>query len=196
MTMQRADQIIKPVDRLKVGERYMVRELMRRAVVYSDNSASQILFDYYPPEFIDRIFQALGIQTVRSAGETENLITARAYANIFRILYNASYLTPQFSNEALSVLTQVTYKDGLTAKLPAGVLVAHKFAERTTTFGLGNAKTTVQQFHECALVYANKGDDSYTLCVMTEGSDYKALEKILQDISLEVYNSLIVDGGN
>lgn len=81
------EQVIQVEDKLKVGSSYTIKELMERSVENSDNTAAQILFDYYPAEFMDRILQALGIQIKKPTGEVENLITARTYgSNIFSTL--------------------------------------------------------------------------------------------------------------
>ncbi|KND48324.1 MAG: b-lactamase [Parcubacteria bacterium C7867-003] len=182
------EQVIKSEKILVAGESYTIKELMTRAIVYSDNTASQILFDYYPQDFLDRILQALGIQHTRPDKEVENFVTARSYANIFRILYNASYLTREYSNEALKILTESTYKDGATSKLPKDVVVAHKFAERTLVYESG--AVAVRQFHECGIVYAKKGEDPYIFCIMTEGSEYEILEEVIADISLAIYEEI------
>lgn len=184
------EQYIKPAQILEAGKSYTVRELMRRAVAYSDNTAAQLLYNYYPPEFLDRIIQALGIEFTRPEGTTENFVTARTYANVFRSLYNASYLTAVYANDALSTLTKATYSDGATAKLPKAVLVAHKFAERSAP-DPANSSKLIRQLHECGLVYAKDGTEPYTFCIMTEGADYGELQKILQDLSLEIYNAMI-----
>ena len=189
------DQYIKPEEVLEAGKTYTVRELMRRAVVDSDNTAAQLLFNFYPSEFLDRIVQALGIKLKRQNGETENPISARTYANVFRMLYNASYLTREYSDEALSVLTQTSYRNGAVAHLPQSVQVAHKFAERTVVDPATNT-VLFRQLHECGIVYAQKGKEPYTFCIMTEGKNYDDLEKVLQDISKEIYDALTSGSGD
>lgn len=185
------DQVVKVDQMLIAGNSYSIKELMNRSVIYSDNTAAQILYDYYPPEFLDRIQQALGIQVTRPTGEPENLITARTYANMFRILFNASYLTKEYSNEALNILTKTTYNNGATSKLPKEVKVAHKFAERTLVYS--DASVAIRQFHECGIVYAEKGDKPYSFCIMTEGEDYKTLEEVIANTSLIIYDEMIND---
>lgn len=176
-------------EKLEVGKVYTVKELMRRAVVNSDNTAAQILFDYYPNQFMDRIMEALGLRFKKESGETENLVTTRSYANVFRMLYNTSYLTSIYSNEALSILTKASFNKGLIAKLPSDVVVAHKFGERSFTRA-STSEVVLHQLHECGLVYVKGGKDPYTICVMTEGRDFNDLEEILQQISLSVYDEM------
>lgn len=188
------EQLIRPVEELIIGKKYSIKELMRRTVVFSDNTAAELLFNYYPSEFIDRILQALAIQTTRPTGETENFITPRTYSGVYRMLYNASYLTEEYSNAALATLTQATFSEGATAKLPPSVVVARKFAERSGP-DPSNPQKILRQLHECGIVYAKQFAEPYSFCIMTEGSEYQDLQEVLQDISLDIYNSMI-DGRN
>lgn len=185
------DQVIKSDEILNTGQSYTVKELMKRSVVYSDNTAAQMLFDYFPEEFLSKIMQALGIQITKPSGEVENYITVRTYANMFRLLYNASYLTKEYSNETLEMLTQTKFHDGATSKLPKDVKVAHKFGERTLVYDDG--RVALKQFHECGIVYAENGDEPYIFCIMTEGDDYQKLQQVIADISLVVYDEIIKD---
>ncbi len=189
------EQEYKPEIKLETGQKYTVKELMKRAIDYSDNNAAQMLFDYYPKEFMDRIMQALGISISRPNGEKENLITARALSGVFRTLYNSAYLTREYSNETLSILTQTAYKGGMVSIVPKGTVVAHKFAERTqgNNDGIG---TKYRQLHDCGIVYANNGKESFIYCIMTEGSDFSNLEKIQTEIASEIYQTMINSGSN
>lgn len=181
-------QIIKSDEILQVGQSYTIKDLMRRSVVYSDNTASQILFEYFPDEFLSRIMQALGIQITRPDGEVENLINARTYANMFRLLYNASYLTKEYSNETLDLLTKTKFENAATSKLPKDVKVAHKFGERTLVYEDGTV--VVKQFHECGIVYAKDGYEPYIFCIMTEGRDYAVLQEVIADVSRLIYDEI------
>lgn len=185
------NQIIKTSEVLSLGQSYTIKDLMRRSVVYSDNTAAQILYDYFPDEFLTKIMEALGISITRPNGEVENYITARTYANMFRLLYNASYLTKEYSNETLNLLTQTEFKEAATSKLPKDVKVAHKFGERTLVYDDG--RVAIKQFHECGIVYAKDGDDPYIFCILTEGNDYEDLKRVIADISLKIYEEIIKD---
>lgn len=183
------EQIIGVSNRLKKGESYTIKDLMYRSVVYSDNTAAQILLDYYPEGFLDRIMQALGVQILKPTGEVEDYVTARTYANIFRVLYNSSYLTREYSNQALEILTKTEFNDGITSKLPKDLKIAHKFAERTLVYD--DNSVAIEQIHECGLVYLKDFKDPYILCILTEGNSYKDLKYVLSEISLSIYNDMI-----
>ncbi len=176
------------------GNSYTIKDLMNRAIIHSENAASKLLFDYYPPEFLDRILQALAVQIRLPEGGVENPITARTYATILRTLYNGSYLTREYSNDVLTLLTNVEYRTGAVAKLPSNVTVAHKFAEREVVDEV-TGKVIYKQLHECGIVYAKNATEPYTFCIMTEGSPNSDLEKIQQDISLNIYNTMVDEYG-
>jgi beta-lactamase class A len=180
------EQNIPPNEKLQVGRVYSMKELISSAIIYSDNTAAQILLDNLPKNFIDRILAALSLQFKGPDGVYENIITAKSYANVFRVLYNSSYLTREYSNEALNVLTKSTYSDGILA-VSGKDKVAHKFGERTTLYPDG---LEVKQLHECGLVYANKGKEPFTFCIMTEGNDYNQLKMVIQETAKTIYKGI------
>ncbi len=178
-------QNIKPEKILEVGSNYSMKELIYNSLVYSDNTAAQILFDNLPNQFIDRILSALSLQFTKPEGINENVITAKSYANIFRSLYNASYLTREYSDKILEILTETKYRDGALAKIPEDVLVAHKFAERSY---VNFDKKNIKQLHDCGLVYAKKGKEPYTFCIMIEGESLDLMQSTVQDISKSIFD--------
>ena len=97
----------------------------------------------------------------------------------------------EYYNQTLEMLSETRFKDGATSKLPKGEVTAHKFGERTLVYENGNV--AIKQFHECGIVYAKKGDEPYTFCIMTEGSDYKDLQEVIADVSLIIYNEITND---
>ncbi len=180
-----ANQNIPVSDRIVSGQKYSIRELIRRSIVYSDNTTAQLLSDFYAPGYFDLILNALGIQFRLDEVNNEDLVNPRNYANIFRSLYNSSYLTAKYSNELLEILTETEYRNGAIKHIPADVKVAHKFAERAVLDIYGNA--AFRQFHECGLVYVKNGSEPYTFCIMTEGTQFESLEKIQQEVGEEIY---------
>jgi hypothetical protein len=88
------------------------------------------------------------------------------------------------SEKALSLLNKSDLKNGLAAGLPNNIIIADKFGERN------NLDDGVKQLHDCGIIYYP--DNLYYLCVMTKGSSFEDLEKILKNISAITYNE--VDG--
>lgn len=181
-------QTIQPKEKLVEGGTYSYKELIERSLIYSDNTAAEILLEQVPVAFFDKILVALGLQVVRD-GKKEDLVTAKSYANTFRSLFNASFISREHSNEILGILTKSTFTEGAVKKLPKDVVVAHKFGERSFKDPVtGEIKR--QQLHDCGIVYAKNGDEPYTFCIMTEGKNLADLEEITQNLSLTIYKEL------
>jgi beta-lactamase class A len=179
---------IPPEEQLVAGRRYTIDSLLTQMIVHSDNTASDILLPRMPDSFIAKTLSALGIQIEKKPGEKEALVTARTYANVFRGLYNASFLSREYSEKALKILTQTTFLRGTRGALPKNVEIAEKFGERTNIDESG--RVISRQLHDCGIVYASKGETPYTFCIMTEGAEYTALEEAVQDLAKEIYENL------
>lgn len=179
---------IPPAQQLIPGERYTVNELLSQMIVYSDNTASDILLARMTDSFMTNTLSSLGIQVEKTPGEKEALVTARTYANVFRGLYNASFLSREYSEKALTLLTQTAFDRGTRGALPNEVEVAEKFGERTNVNADGNVLS--RQLHDCGIVYANDAETPYTFCIMTEGAEFAALEEAVQELAKEIYRTL------
>ena len=172
-----------PTVAIKEENAYSVEELLRRMLAYSDNLAYELvethLVKTYGGDFIRDIYLELGIIAPEDA-YTE-VVSVRRYASIFRILYNVSFLTPEYSEKALAWLAEADFSAGLLAGVPAHIRVAHKFGERVNDEG-------AKQLHDCGIVYYP--ENPYLLCVMTRGDDFKELASVIASISKEVYEEV------
>jgi beta-lactamase class A len=99
---------------------------------------------------------------------------------MFRILFNASYLTQAASEQALELLTRSEFRAGLVAGVPAGTVVAHKFGERIDG--------GVAKLHDCGIVYHPARP--YLLCVMTEGDRFEPLASLIAETSRIAYDQV------
>jgi beta-lactamase class A len=160
---------------IKVGNSYTVRDLLTSMIVNSDNNAALLLHNRVEPTAAAQTYLDLGLKPP-PPGEDYH-ITVRNYATFFRVLYNASYLSQPASELALSLLTQIAFKDGLVAGMPPGTLVAHKFGERSGD--------SIPELHDCGIVYHPKYP--YMLCVMTKGADFDKLAPAIAEIAKVVY---------
>jgi beta-lactamase class A len=170
-----------PEQFLQLGQTYTVDDLIYRMIVYSDNEAMTLLRANFDSDKINQIYNDLGL-IVPSGESDDNFMSVRSYASFFRILYNASYLSQASSEKALNMLSQVKFTKGLVAGVPAGTVVAHKFGERQTT------DTGITQLHDCGIVYYPK--HPYLLCVMSRGTSYPMLEKVIADVSRMFWNEI------
>lgn len=177
------DDGIAPVESLQAGSAYTVDELLRRMIIESDNAALPVLFSnlqqFYPDEdvFTDTLV-TMGIAA--SEGSQEDFLTVKRYASIYRILYNASFLSKEMSQKALDLLTQSRSPQGMRDGVPAEVPVAHKFGVRE--------RPDSMQLHDCGIVY--HPENHYLLCIMTRGEDVTKLSPLIADISRMVYEEV------
>src|SRR5262249_32692831 len=111
----------------------------------------------------------------------------KVYALFFRILYNASYLNKEDSEQALKLLSQATFKDGLIAGVDDGITVAHKFGEYAAKDASGNDVPGTDELHDCGIVYAP--GHPYLLCVMTRGNQLTSLTTMVAQVSQIVFQA-------
>lgn len=164
---------------LILGQQYSIAEVLRRMIVYSDNSSKELLRSYVEanwPGTLEQIFIDLGISLQNPDGS--NFLTVKSYASLFRSLYNASYLNREMSQQALELLAEVQFSYGIEGGVPEGIVTAHKF-------GYLETKDTENQLHDCGIIYAPQFP--YLLCVMTRGDDTGEITSIMAEISHDIY---------
>lgn len=179
------EQFFPPSEEAVVGQTYLVGDLIYRSLAYSDNWSNEILKTYLLNHGGGRdlnlqTFKDLGL--IEPASITTSDISTRNYASIFRILFNASYLSRENSEKVLSILSESEFDMGIAAGVPSDIKLANKFGERD----LGEEK----QLHDCGIVYFP--DNPYLLCVMTRGEDFNTLTSVIKDISGMVYKEMEV----
>ncbi len=177
---------IKPAKEIEQGKSYSVSELIKYMISYSDNNATTLLLKLVSPRDMSKIFQDLGLPSPdgTSVG-TIDYMSARNYAHIFRVLYNATYLSQEYSLKALELLLTPDFAEGLIAGIPTGMRLANKFGERTVYDSQG--APVYSELHDCGIVYYP--NSPYLVCVMTKGSNFVALENVIKDISKIVYTN-------
>lgn len=166
------------------GKSYSVEQLLESMIVESDNGATQTLLARINPAVLDKVYVDLGITNPGVNSATYEL-SARSYGLFFRVLYNATYLEPEYSEKALALLSKATFAQGLVAGVPDNVVVAHKFGEHVLS--KGNTPTGVE-FHDCGVIYYSK--HPYLLCVMTSAKDIPSAYSILKKISALTYSAV------
>lgn len=177
-------QNVVPYKHIQIGQTYAVEELIEFMIKYSDNEATNLLYQNISQQDLEVIFKDLGV-TMPDIYDPNNSISAKDYAAFFRILYNASYLNRDMSERALELLSGSEYANGVLAGIPNGVVVSHKFGERESEDEVGRP---VNQLHDCGIVY--HPTRPYFLCVMTKGKDFSKLSQIISGISKIFYEKI------
>jgi len=175
------DQNVKPAEALVPGVRYSVGELLRRMIVHSDNNAFTLLTRVVDQAELDRVYALLRMQNPRAVAD-DAFLSVQTYASFFRILYNATYLSREGSEAALDLLARADFKAGLVGGVPAGVVVAHKFGEKS------DLASGTFQLHDCGIVYFP--ENPYLLCVMSRGPSFESLDDVIRGVSRIVYGEV------
>jgi beta-lactamase class A len=171
-------QGIKPAQTLLNGMEYSVEQLLYDMIVYSDNKSYWLLVKELGPSELDNIIDCMDVNSKPNDGN--NTVTIHGYSGFFRILYNASFLNREMSEKALYLLSLQSFRSGISAGVPEGVVVAAKFGEAV----IGDDS----QFHEFGIVYHPKGP--YILGVMSRGHDVAGQIENIKNISALIYKEV------
>jgi beta-lactamase class A len=182
------DQYFKPQEVLVPGHYYTIEELVERMIVYSDNNTLPLLNPYVDVKKLREVFSDLGVFFPKQDDlASQDFISVQAYANFFRVLYNASYLNRDSSEKALELLSKVSFSQGITAGVPSATPIAQKFGERDFVNASASSGTS-KELHDCGVVYVP--DHPYLLCIMTKGTNFDTLAATIKDVSHVVYDEV------
>jgi beta-lactamase class A len=179
-------QTYKPSNPLVDGRSYPVANLLTSMITTSDNGSLKAL-NAYDPRDISDVYQALDLPIPSATSSQDinsaNFMSAQEYSRVFRTIFNGTYLSWNLSEQALELLSQTDFKNGLVAGTPAGTVISHKFGERTNQ--LTDGTVAGRELHDCGIVYYP--DHPYFLCVMTKGKDFSKLEGVISGLSKIAY---------
>ncbi len=180
-------QEIKPKEGIVANRMYSITELLEKMITYSDNNATQLLYNNLNKNYLREIYSDLGIPFNDTDDVRSDILTTHSYALFYRILYNATYLSRPLSEKALELLTQTNFKEGLVAGIPEGITIAHKF-------GLGSFNNEddiirKRELHDCGIIYYPQ--HPYLLCIMTKSkADISKVSAVIRDISKLIYQDM------
>jgi beta-lactamase class A len=153
-------------------------------IVDSDNGAKYTLLQHIDSKALLHTFSDLNIQVPNTP---HYIISNRLYARFFKILYNATYLDVDMSEKAMELLNETKFNDGITAGVPSGIPVAHKFGQYTGPSEDVNV-SSAWELDDCGVVYYP--DKPYLLCVMTRGANLSSLAQVIRAVSEITYNEV------
>jgi beta-lactamase class A len=172
-----------------IGEQISLRELNRRMIVQSSNLATNLLIEKVGAARVTCFMQELGTNdlVIRRGPEDNrayalglnNSATARSLMLVLLGLAKRSVVSPVASDEMIALLLQQQFNQGIPAKLPEGVRVAHKTG--------WNEKL----YHDAAIVYPPQ-HSPYVLVIMTSGlPETKEAPALVAALSNEIHHQLI-----
>lgn len=183
-------EVFKPKNPIKPGQAYSVEDLIEKMIVESDNNAANLLtlyLDQINPTAFEKIYQDFGIYLPDPAHSDEDFINPHNYALFLRVLRNATYLGPEYSEMALKYLSEDTFNEGIAAGLPENVTLTNKFGEALSPETQPDG-SHLKELHDCGIVYLS--GHNYLLCIMTKGQDFPNLTNDIKTISQFVYGQV------
>lgn len=168
------------------GRTLKVRTLILRMVAENDDQAYAVLAANLPPAYLQRIFKDIYINY--DPAKHDESVPFSAYASFYRVLFNASYLNRDMSEQALRFLSQTSYRDGIISGVPRDIDVVAKYGERVLDDRSNGQPAAMKQLHEVGIVYHPR--HPYIMGVMVRGSDPSRLQKVLRGISALIFEEV------
>lgn len=116
-----------------------VRTLCNLMITISDNTATNVLIDYYTMEVLNQVFQEMGLVNTRvnrklfdkeaSKRNIQNSITAEEMGYLLEELYFGRFVDQKVSEDILEILSRQQINHKMKEMLPPGTKVAHKTGE-------------------------------------------------------------------
>ncbi len=159
---------------------YSVLQLLQQMIIESDNTATILLNSDRRAAELAQTYADLRLPNPLAFDNYT--LSPQDISRLFRAIYNAAYISNDYAEGMLKLMTRAKFNLGLTAGVKKDTPVAHKFGEYSLSV---NDTIKSRQLHDCGIIYYPKYP--YLLCVMTEGDDFPKLEKIISEISALTY---------
>lgn len=176
-----------------IGKTMRVDQLALHMIATSSNLATNLLLDLVGLDTVQRSLDELAIDgiDIRRGVEDEhafeqginNRVTADGLAQLLRVIAEERAFSPALSREMLDILHAQEFKQGIPARLPRAVRVAHKTGDISTVA------------HDAGVVYP-EGRNPYVIAVLTEWSPSDSgRSATIAEVSHAVYDLLTSVGG-
>jgi beta-lactamase class A len=184
------DQYFPPSQKIKPGASYTINELLFNMIAYSDNDALTALLQNIDQQYLLQSYTDLGV-IIPGAKNLDDELSVKEYSSFFRILYNASFLNRDYSEQALQNLSRSDFQKGIAAGISSNIEVAHKFGERfiETNGEPTNQNSREKQLHDCGIVYVP--NHPYLICIMSKGDNFDDLSQAIQEISHVIHEDVL-----
>jgi len=177
-----------------IGGMMRVADLSLHMIATSSNLATNLLLDLVGVDMVQRSLDELEIDgiDVRRGVEDErafehginNRVTADGLVQLLRLIAEERAFSPELSREMLEILHAQEFRNGIPARLPRAVRVAHKTGEISTIA------------HDAGVVYP-PGRKPYVIAILTEWSpEASGRSATIAEVSHAVYERLTGEDAN
>ncbi len=163
-------------------------DLVTLMIIFSDNTATNILIDILGIEEINETIRGLGFrQTLlqrkmydieRSSRGIQNYITAYETGRLLKMIYNGTLIDRQSSEAMISILKN----QQLCSKIPFYLQALGESPEIAHKTGEDTGIT-----HDVGIVY---GKEPFLVCFCGNETDTPAFERVMAEVSLELYKQV------
>ncbi len=171
-----------------IGKMMRVSELALHMIATSSNLATNLLLDLVGLDTVQRSLDELSVDgiDIRRGVEDErafdlginNRVTADGLTQLLRLVAEERAFSPELSREMLEILHAQEFKNGIPARLPRAVRVAHKTGDISTVA------------HDAGVVYP-PGRMPYVIAVLTEWApDAAGRSATIAEVSHAVFDVL------
>ena len=175
-----------------IGKMMRIGELAHHMIATSSNLATNLLLDLVGLSTVQRALDEFGLTgvDVRRGVEDErafergvnNRVTADGLVALLRAIAEERTFSPDLSRQMLDVLHAQEFKNGIPARLPRAVRVAHKTGEISTVA------------HDAGVVYP-PNREPYVIAVLTEWEpDATGRSATIAEVSHTVFDALTLAG--
>ncbi len=162
-----------------VGYEITIQEALEEMLIYSDNTAKNVLLSVAPESRLSEVFDSIDIPYEKN--QFDPVVSAENYSSILRSLYLSAFLSKEDSNYILEILTRSNFPEGIPQGIPSNVRVAHKIGSHHQD------ETNLQELPvhtDCGIIYEPLRP--YILCVMVQQRAGVAYP-LIQQVSAEIY---------
>src|SRR3954468_12243133 len=175
-----------------IGKMMRVTDLALHMIATSSNLATNLLLDLVGLETVQRALDELRIDgiDIRRGVEDEraferginNRVNADGLVQLLRIVAEERAYSPELSRDMLNILHAQEFRNGIPARLPSAVRVAHKTGEISTVA------------HDAGVVYP-PNRQPYVIAILTEWApDASGRKQTIAEASQAVYQ-ILTSGG-
>ena len=160
-------------------------DLVTLMIIFSDNTATNVLIDILGMEEINEIIRGLGFrQTLlqrkmydmeRSGRGIQNYITAHETGRLLKMMYDGVLIDRQSSETMISILKN----QQLCSKIPFYLQALSESPEIAHKTGEDTGIT-----HDVGIVY---GKEPFLVCFCGNETDTPAFERVMAEVSLDLY---------
>ena len=159
-----------PLDNAKAGTVYTYRQLAELMAKDSDRTAYKIIKNILGDTTFNNFLETEGMtNTSITSGDT----TPRDMGIILQNLNNGGIVNDKDKTEIFGFLTNTIYENWITAGVPKGVRVVHKFGE------------DVGVMTDAGIIFAK---NPYIIVVMSNGITKSDADKVFPAVSKDIYN--------